>query len=88
MEDSTELAPAVRSILSAARDRAAEGRTGRVDVEPRDLRRHGKRRHEGGRPGNAKQVEDVAADDVAEGDVRLLADGGGDGGGQTYRAST
>ena len=38
MEDTTELAPAVRSILSAARDRAAEGRTGRVDVEPRDLR--------------------------------------------------
>jgi len=38
MEDTTELAPAVRSILSAARDRAAEGRTGRVDVDPRDLR--------------------------------------------------
>jgi indole-3-glycerol phosphate synthase len=38
MEDATELAPAVRSILSAARDRAAEGRTGRVDVDPRDLR--------------------------------------------------
>jgi len=38
MEDTTELAPAVRSILSAARDRAAEGRTDRVDVDPRDLR--------------------------------------------------
>ncbi|WP_435073628.1 indole-3-glycerol phosphate synthase [Halorubrum sp. HHNYT27] len=38
MEDATELAPAVRSILSAARDRAAEGRTDRVDVDPRDLR--------------------------------------------------
>lgn len=38
MEDVTELAPAVRSILSAARDRAAEGRTDRVDVDPRDLR--------------------------------------------------
>jgi len=38
MEDQTELAPAVRSILSAARDRAAEGRSGEVAVEPRDLR--------------------------------------------------
>ena len=38
MEDATELAPAVRSILSAARDRAAEGRTGRVEVDARDLR--------------------------------------------------
>ena len=38
MEDTTELAPAVRSILSAARDRAAEGRTDRVEVDPRDLR--------------------------------------------------
>jgi indole-3-glycerol phosphate synthase len=38
MEDATELAPAVRSILSAARDRAAEGRSARVDVDPRDLR--------------------------------------------------
>ena len=38
MEDATELAPAVRSILSAARDRAAEGRTDRVEVDPRDLR--------------------------------------------------
>jgi indole-3-glycerol phosphate synthase len=38
MEDKTELAPAVRSILSAARDRAAEGRSARVDVDPRDLR--------------------------------------------------
>ncbi|MFC7187207.1 indole-3-glycerol phosphate synthase [Halorubrum yunnanense] len=38
MEDPAELAPAVRSILSAARDRAAKGRTDRVDVDPRDLR--------------------------------------------------
>jgi len=38
MEDQTELAPAVRSILSAARDRAAEGRSGEVAVEPRGLR--------------------------------------------------
>ena len=38
MEDQTELAPAVRSILSAARDRAAEGRSGAVSVDPRDLR--------------------------------------------------
>jgi len=38
MEDQSELAPAVRSILSAARDRAAEGRPGEVAVEPRDLR--------------------------------------------------
>ena len=38
MEDQTELAPAVRSILSAARDRASEGRSGEVAVEPRDLR--------------------------------------------------
>ncbi|WP_050031801.1 indole-3-glycerol phosphate synthase [Halorubrum halophilum] len=38
MEDQSELAPAVRSILSAARDRAAEGRSGEVAVEPRDLR--------------------------------------------------
>ena len=38
MEDETELAPAVRSILSAARDRAAEGRSGGVAVDPRDLR--------------------------------------------------
>jgi indole-3-glycerol phosphate synthase len=38
MEDASELAPAVRSILAAARDRAAEGRTDRVDVDPRDLR--------------------------------------------------
>ncbi|WP_128905171.1 indole-3-glycerol phosphate synthase [Halorubrum amylolyticum] len=38
MEDQTELAPAVRSILSAARDRAAEGRPGEVAVDPRDLR--------------------------------------------------
>ena len=38
MEDQTELAPAVRSILAAARDRAAEGRSGEVAVEPRDLR--------------------------------------------------
>jgi len=38
MEDQTELAPAVKSILSAARDRAAEGRSGEVAVDPRDLR--------------------------------------------------
>jgi indole-3-glycerol phosphate synthase len=38
MEDQTELAPAVRSILSAARDRAAEGRSGTVSVAPRNLR--------------------------------------------------
>ncbi|EMA69112.1 indole-3-glycerol phosphate synthase [Halorubrum aidingense JCM 13560] len=38
MEDTTELAPAVRSILSAARSRAAEGRSGDVAVDPRDLR--------------------------------------------------
>ena len=38
MEDTAELAPAVRSILSAARDRAAEGRSGTVSVEgARDL---------------------------------------------------
>jgi indole-3-glycerol phosphate synthase len=43
MEKPTELDPAVQSILSAARDRAAETRAeesdpGRVAVEPRDLR--------------------------------------------------
>jgi len=38
MEDTTELAPAVRSILSAARFRASEGRSGDVAVDPRDLR--------------------------------------------------
>ncbi|WP_200531485.1 indole-3-glycerol phosphate synthase [Halorubrum sp. LN27] len=38
MEDQSELAPAVRSILSAARDRAAEGRSGEVAVDPRGLR--------------------------------------------------
>ena len=38
MDDQTELAPAVRSILSAARNRATEGRSGEVAVEPRDLR--------------------------------------------------
>ncbi|GAB7008343.1 indole-3-glycerol phosphate synthase [Halorubrum trueperi] len=38
MEDTTELAPAVRSILSTARERASEGRSGRVEVDPRDLR--------------------------------------------------
>ncbi|WP_144920493.1 indole-3-glycerol phosphate synthase [Halorubrum salsamenti] len=38
MEDQTELAPAVRSILSAVRDRAVEGRSGEVAVDPRDLR--------------------------------------------------
>ncbi len=32
MEEPAELAPAVRSILSAARDRAAEGRSGTVSV--------------------------------------------------------
>ena len=38
MEDITELAPAVRSILSAARDRASEGRSGPVTVDTaRDL---------------------------------------------------
>ncbi|GAB3699245.1 indole-3-glycerol phosphate synthase [Halorubrum pallidum] len=38
MEDDSALAPAVESILATARERAAEGRTGRVDVDPRDLR--------------------------------------------------
>ncbi|WP_049982873.1 indole-3-glycerol phosphate synthase [Halorubrum sp. BV1] len=38
MEDESALAPAVESILAAARERAAEGRTDRVDVDPRDLR--------------------------------------------------
>jgi indole-3-glycerol phosphate synthase len=38
MDDQTELAPAVRSILSAARNRATEGRSGEIAVEPRDLR--------------------------------------------------
>ncbi|WP_418285133.1 indole-3-glycerol phosphate synthase [Halorubrum sp. DTA46] len=38
MEDTTELAPAVRSILSAAQSRASEGRSGRVAVGPRNLR--------------------------------------------------
>ncbi|PAU84858.1 indole-3-glycerol phosphate synthase [Halorubrum salipaludis] len=38
MEDQSELAPAVRSILSATRDRAAEGRSGEVAVDPRGLR--------------------------------------------------
>jgi len=38
MEDDSALAPAVESILAAARERAAEGRTDRVDADPRDLR--------------------------------------------------
>ncbi|TKX76614.1 indole-3-glycerol-phosphate synthase, partial [Halorubrum sp. SD626R] len=38
MEDDSALAPAVESILTTARERAAEGRTDRVDVAPRDLR--------------------------------------------------
>lgn len=38
MEDDTELAPAVASILSAARNRAEDGETGTVAVDPGDLR--------------------------------------------------
>lgn len=37
MEDDSALAPAVESILATARERAAEGRTDRIDVDPRDL---------------------------------------------------
>ena len=37
MDDPDELAPAVRSILSAARERASSGASERVSVSPRDL---------------------------------------------------
>jgi len=77
MEDQTELAPAVRSILSAARDRAAEGRTDRVDVDPRDLRAAFDRSEANGRVPVVAEVKPTSptTDGTREDDPVALAEG-------------
>ena len=77
MEDATELAPAVRSILSAARDRAAEGRTDRVDVDPRDLRAAFDRAEADGRVPVVAEVKPTSptTDGTREDDPVALAEG-------------
>ena len=77
MEDVTELAPAVRSILSAARDRAAEGRTDRVDVVPRDLRAAFDRAEADGRVPLVAEVKPTSptTDGTREDDPVALAEG-------------
>ena len=77
MEDTTELAPAVRSILSAARDRAAEGRTDRVDVVPRDLRAAFDRAEADGRVPLVAEVKPTSptTDGTREDDPVALAEG-------------
>ncbi|WP_144798772.1 indole-3-glycerol phosphate synthase [Halorubrum depositum] len=77
MEDPTELAPAVRSILSAARDRAAEGRTDRVDVDPRDLRAAFDRAEADGRVPVVAEVKPTSptTDGTRDGDPVALAEG-------------
>ena len=77
MEDTTELAPAVRSILSAARDRAAEGSTDRVDVDPRDLRAAFDRAEADGRVPVVAEVKPTSptTDGTREDDPVALAEG-------------
>lgn len=77
MEDTTELAPAVRSILSAARDRAAEGRTDRVDVDPRDLRAAFDRAEADGRVPIVAEVKPTSptTDGTRDDDPVALAEG-------------
>jgi indole-3-glycerol phosphate synthase len=77
MEDATELAPAVRSILSAARDRAAEGRTDRVDADPRDLRAAFDRAEADGRVPVVAEVKPTSptTDGTREDDPVALAEG-------------
>ncbi|OYR41250.1 indole-3-glycerol phosphate synthase [Halorubrum sp. Ib24] len=77
MEDPTELAPAVRSILSAARERAAEGRTDRVAVDPRDLRAAFDRAEEDGRVPVVAEVKPTSptTDGTREDDPVALAEG-------------
>ena len=77
MEDVTELAPAVRSILSAARDRAAEGRTDRVDVDPRDLRAAFDRAEADGRVPVVAELKPTSptTDGTREDDPVALAEG-------------
>ena len=77
MEDATELAPAVRSILSAARDRAAEGRTDRVAVDPRDLRAAFDRAEADGRVPVIAEVKPTSptTDGTREDDPVALAEG-------------
>lgn len=77
MEDPTELAPAVRSILTAARDRAAEGRTDRVDVDPRDLRAAFDRAEADGRVPVVAEVKPTSptTDGTREDDPVALAEG-------------
>ena len=77
MEDTTELAPAVRSILSAARDRAAEGSTDRVAVDPRDLRAAFDRAEADGRVPVVAEVKPTSptTDGTREDDPVALAEG-------------
>ncbi|MFW6317113.1 MAG: indole-3-glycerol-phosphate synthase, partial [Halorubrum sp.] len=77
MEDTTELAPAVRSILSAARKRASEGRSGRVDVDPRDLRAAFDRAEADGRVPVIAEVKPTSptTDGTREDDPVALAEG-------------
>ncbi|OYR45614.1 MULTISPECIES: indole-3-glycerol phosphate synthase [unclassified Halorubrum] len=77
MEDPTELAPAVRSILLAARERAAEGRTDRVAVDPRDLRAAFDRAEEDGRVPVVAEVKPTSptTDGTREDDPVALAEG-------------
>ncbi|MDZ5810009.1 indole-3-glycerol phosphate synthase [Halorubrum sp. AD140] len=77
MEDTTELAPAVRSILSSARDRAAEGRTDRVDVDPRSLRAAFDRAEADGRVPVVAEVKPTSptTDGTRDDDPVALAEG-------------
>ncbi len=88
MEDDTELAPAVRSILSAARDRAGERRSGRegtdsaaagdrVDVDPRDLRAAFDRAEADGRVPTIAEIKPTSptTDGTRDDDPVALAEG-------------
>ena len=77
MEDDTELAPAVESILSAARNRAEDGDTGTVDVDPRDLRAAFDRAEANGRVPIIAEVKPTSptTEDTREDDPVALAEG-------------
>jgi len=79
MDDQTELAPAVRSILSAARNRATEGRSGEVAVEPRDLRAAFDRAEADGRVPLIAEVKPTSptTEGTREDDPVALAQGNG-----------
>ncbi|QWC20376.1 indole-3-glycerol phosphate synthase [Halorubrum sp. 2020YC2] len=77
MDDPDELAPAVRSILSAARERANEGARGTVSASPRDLAAAFERAEADGRVPLIAEVKPTSptTDGTHEEDPVALAEG-------------